>query len=235
LAWARAGGPGGRQRVSACCTVPALPSTVTSCPVRSRVVASPVPTTAGMPYSRATSEAWAARVPPSVTTAAARVKRGVQAGAVTLATRTSPPTKLAKSSGPLMMDQAGGASRTGGVANDRVRGQVARVSGLVQGSGDGVADQSWRLSQGERGDQAALPLPGTSSVAGCLGEISCCPGERAGDFGAGQEEEVIECGNRPGGDQVLAEETGADPQQRPAQGEVMGLFLADYRVACRLP
>jgi len=43
-------------------------------------VASPVATTAGMPYSRATSEAWAARVPPSVTTAAARANSGVQAG-----------------------------------------------------------------------------------------------------------------------------------------------------------
>ena len=37
-----------------------------------RVVASPVATTAGMPYSRATREAWAARVPPSVTTTTAR-------------------------------------------------------------------------------------------------------------------------------------------------------------------
>lgn len=62
--------------------MPAPPSTVTRCPVRSRWVASPVPTTAGIPDSRATRDAWAAKVPPSVTTAATRAKRGVQAGAV---------------------------------------------------------------------------------------------------------------------------------------------------------
>jgi hypothetical protein len=43
-------------------TTPVVPSTVMSCPVRRVVVASPVPTTAGMPYSRATSDAWAARL-----------------------------------------------------------------------------------------------------------------------------------------------------------------------------
>jgi hypothetical protein len=53
-------------------TVPAPPSTVTTWPSTTRVVASPVATTAGMPYSRATREAWAARVPPSVTTTTAR-------------------------------------------------------------------------------------------------------------------------------------------------------------------
>ena len=90
-------------------TVPAVPSTVTSCPVCSRVVASPVPTTAGMPYSRATREAWAARVPPSVTTAAARANSGVHAGAVAFATSTSPSRNAAKSSGPCTM-------RTGPVA-----------------------------------------------------------------------------------------------------------------------
>jgi hypothetical protein len=58
--------------------------------VRSRLVACPVPTTAGMAYSRATREACAASVPASVTTAAALAKRGVQAGAVARATRISP-------------------------------------------------------------------------------------------------------------------------------------------------
>jgi hypothetical protein len=43
----------------------------------SRVVASLVATTAGMPYLRAIREAWAVRVPPSVTTAAARANSGV--------------------------------------------------------------------------------------------------------------------------------------------------------------
>jgi hypothetical protein len=69
LCWPARTGPchhwGGR-------TVPAPPSTVTTWPSTTWVVASPVATTAGMPYSRATREAWAARVPPSVTTTTAR-------------------------------------------------------------------------------------------------------------------------------------------------------------------
>ena len=55
---------------------------LTRIPVRRRAVASPQPTTAGIPYSRAMIEACAAGLPTSVTTAAARVKSGVQAGAV---------------------------------------------------------------------------------------------------------------------------------------------------------
>ncbi len=39
-------------------TVPASPSTRTSWPLASRWVATPVPSTAGMPYSRATMELW---------------------------------------------------------------------------------------------------------------------------------------------------------------------------------
>jgi hypothetical protein len=46
-----------RGAYEAISTTPALPSTTTCWPSRRRTVASPVPTTAGMPYSRATSEA----------------------------------------------------------------------------------------------------------------------------------------------------------------------------------
>ena len=69
-------------------------------PVLSRAVASPQPTIAGIPYSRAMIEAWEAGLPTSVTTAAARVKSGVQAGAVSGATRTSPGRSVSNSSGP---------------------------------------------------------------------------------------------------------------------------------------
>src|SRR3990172_4174873 len=61
-------------------TFPVLPSTVTRIPVCSRAVASPQPTTAGIPYSRAMIEACDAAAPTSVTTAAPRLKSGVQAG-----------------------------------------------------------------------------------------------------------------------------------------------------------
>ena len=50
----------------------------------------PVPTTAGMPYSRATTAQWLRMPPASVTTAETVAKSGVQGGAVNSATRTSP-------------------------------------------------------------------------------------------------------------------------------------------------
>jgi hypothetical protein len=58
-------------------TVPASPSTSTSWPSWSSAVAFPVPTTAGMPYSRATSAQWLRMPPVSETTAAAVAKSGV--------------------------------------------------------------------------------------------------------------------------------------------------------------
>ena len=57
--------PGGTQRchgsrpTPAGSTLPVEPSTVMSCPSLRRTVASPQPTTAGIPYSRAMIEAWA--------------------------------------------------------------------------------------------------------------------------------------------------------------------------------
>ena len=71
-------------------------------PVRSTLVASPVPTTAGMPSSRATIAAWQARPPRSVTTAAAVFITGSQSGVVVSATRTSPGRNAASSSGEAM-------------------------------------------------------------------------------------------------------------------------------------
>jgi hypothetical protein len=63
---------------------------VTSSPVRSAVVASSQPTTAGMPSSRATMAAWQVRPPRFVTTAAAVFITVPQSGIVVSATSTSP-------------------------------------------------------------------------------------------------------------------------------------------------
>ncbi|MMZ71823.1 hypothetical protein D1872_354490 [compost metagenome] len=52
-------------------TTPLLPSTVTTMPSLSVLVAFPVPTTAGIPSSLATIAAWAVRPPSSVTMALA--------------------------------------------------------------------------------------------------------------------------------------------------------------------
>lgn len=73
--------------------VPWAPSTVIVCPLVICRVALPVPSTAGMPYSRATIEPWLSGPPISVTTAEAIANSGVQAGVVMPATRISPGCK----------------------------------------------------------------------------------------------------------------------------------------------
>ena len=83
-------------------TRPWSPSTITRAPVVSAVVPSPVPITAGMPYSRATIAACDASPPWSTTTAAARVNSGVQAGLVAGQTSTSPGCRSPNSAGPRM-------------------------------------------------------------------------------------------------------------------------------------
>src|SRR5215212_7771646 len=65
-----------------------------------RLVATPVPRTAGMAYSRATMELWLKGPPTSVTTAEAMAKSDVHAGVVMPATSTSPGCIWPKSSGP---------------------------------------------------------------------------------------------------------------------------------------
>jgi hypothetical protein len=63
-------------------TVPVSPSTSISWPSVICAVAFPVPTTAGMPYSRTTTAQWLRMPPVSETTAAAVAKSGVHGGAV---------------------------------------------------------------------------------------------------------------------------------------------------------
>ena len=70
--------------------MPRSPSTRTRSPVLMRVVAMPVPTTAGMPYSRATIAACDIVPPMSETAAAILPNTGPQLGAVTGQTSTSP-------------------------------------------------------------------------------------------------------------------------------------------------
>src|SRR5919199_4959804 len=78
-------------------TVPAPPSTSTTSPSRIAVVAVCAPTTAGIPYSRATTAQWLRMPPVSVTTAAATANSGVHGGAVVSATSTSPGRRRAAS------------------------------------------------------------------------------------------------------------------------------------------
>ena len=63
---------------------------MTGWPSRITRVASPQPTTAGMPSSRAMIAAWQVRPPRLVTIAEARFMTGSQSGSVMSATSTSP-------------------------------------------------------------------------------------------------------------------------------------------------
>ena len=74
---------------------PSAQETVTSSPSERTSVASPVPTTAGIPSSRAMIAAWQVRPPRLVTIAEARFMIGSQSGSVMSATRTSPVSKAA--------------------------------------------------------------------------------------------------------------------------------------------
>jgi hypothetical protein len=69
---------------------PSAQLTVTSVPSFRRSVASPQPTTAGMPSSRAMMAAWQVRPPRLVTMALARFITGSQLGSVMSVTSTSP-------------------------------------------------------------------------------------------------------------------------------------------------
>ena len=69
---------------------PSAHDTVTTSPSGTLVVASPAPTTAGMPSSRAMIAAWQVRPPRFVTIAAAVFITGSQSGVVVSDTSTSP-------------------------------------------------------------------------------------------------------------------------------------------------
>src|SRR5207249_3846039 len=71
-------------------TSPAFPSTRTRAPSAMRLVASRVPTTPGMPYSRATMAEWERRPPLSVTIAPRSGRRMLNASVVETVTSTSP-------------------------------------------------------------------------------------------------------------------------------------------------
>jgi hypothetical protein len=62
-------------------------------PVLIREVATDVPTTHGMPYSRLTVAAWVSEPPPSQTQAPMMAKAGVQFGEVASVTRISPSSR----------------------------------------------------------------------------------------------------------------------------------------------
>ena len=76
-------------------TIPRSPSTRTRWPSAIAFVAPLTETTAGRPYSRATSAPWVNRPPTSATNPPAVANRGVQAGSVEGQTRISPAARSA--------------------------------------------------------------------------------------------------------------------------------------------
>ena len=194
-------------------------------------MASPVPTTAGMAYSRATREACAARVPPSVTTAAARANSGVHAGAVAFATRTSPvaePGEVLRAVHDAY--RSGGAARRGRMPDDDTLANLPFTAGFLHGAVDHVPDQPGRPSERQRRGEAALALPQLAALTHDLNDRLSLASRTSGHFVAGAEEHVIGLLDCTGRDQVLAEPADAGTQDRPGEGEVAGLFLSDDRV-----
>ena len=132
-------------------TTPRVASTVTISPSRSLRVASPVPTTHGMPSSRETIAAWQVMPPESVTIAAARRISGSQSGEVMCVTSTSPSPRLAASveRGEHARGAAGAAGRPAEAAQQhRLRLRLLAMP--------------WRRTPRlvvQRGDRAALQHP----------------------------------------------------------------------------
>ncbi len=77
--------------------MPARPSTRTRSPVLIVVVATAVPTTQGMPYSRLTIAAWVSEPPVSQTQAMMTPKAGVHSVVVPPQTRISPGSTVCRS------------------------------------------------------------------------------------------------------------------------------------------
>ena len=183
--------------------VPALPSTVTSCPGCRRAVASPVATTAGIPY-RGPPGRRAQQLPLSVTTAAARANRGVHAGAVAFATSTSPSRNPPKSCGPCTM-------RTGPVARPADTGcprmtfspifrspRAARRGRSHLRSAEPAGKCQWR-------GEVALALPQVAALPHEVNNrLTLLSPKCDGHFVAGAEEHIIGLFDRTGRDHVFA-------------------------------
>jgi hypothetical protein len=188
-----------------------------------------VPTTAGMAYSRATREACAARVPASVTMAAARVNISVHAGAVAFATSTSPSRNSPKSCGRCTM-------RTGPVtpyrrcrmADDHSFADLSL--GLLARRGRSRPRSTGPAAGGSTARRAcARAATGGGAHPRCRPAAQPCQLD-GGHFVAGAEEHVIGLLDRTCRDQLLAEKADAGAQDRQRQGEVTGLFLSGDRI-----
>lgn len=214
-------------------TVPAAPSTVTSCPGRSRRVASPVPTTAGnavLAGEKGGVRGQGAAVGDDGGGAGEQgcPGRGGGLGEEDLAVDE---TGEVLGSGD-QVDRAGGPAGAGRLADDRTVGHGCAAAGGLDGPGDGVSDEpgsdpsvSGAISRRCRSHSARRCV--TVSAWEAVG-----PSARAVMRSSWREEEdVLGFGDPPGGLQTVAEPVHAAAQQRPAQGEVTGLFFADHRVA----
>ena len=118
-----------------------------------RRVATPVPSTAGIPYSRATIELWLNGPPMSVTTPEAMANNDVQAGVVMLATSTSPDRMRAKSRGTLEHPgRRGDLARAGADATQHVAGLLGgETAGIIDAKSLGRASRRSGSSCGGAG------------------------------------------------------------------------------------
>ena len=133
---------------------------------RSLRVASPVPTTHGMPSSRETIAAWQVIPPLSVTIAAERRISGTQSGEVMCVTSTSPLARLPESASVVRM-------RTAPLPEPGA--PPSPCSSTLPGCAAAVGDRSGRRLRDspmrtERGDRPALKHP--ELAVGVKGEFS---------------------------------------------------------------
>src|SRR6266566_4812414 len=127
---AHLGGPAGEPlRHPMTWTIPRSPSTRTSWPVLIRLVASPVPTTAGMPYSRATIAACDIEPPMSETAALILPNTGAQLGAVTGQTRISP-----SRTSPIWLTSVSTRAGPSTIPEEAPQPRIAPLSGRSQAS-----------------------------------------------------------------------------------------------------
>ena len=174
-------------------------------------------------------EAWAARVPLSVMTAAARTEASMPERWLSRQAHRRRGTRRSLA-GLHDAYRSGSAACRCGVPDDDVLGDLSLATGFLHGAADHIPISRTGCPRVKGAARLPLALP---QVAPLIHEVndrltSHNP-KGAGDFFVVAEEHIIGLFDRTGRDHVFAE-----PAHRPAgwatRGEVAGLFLSDDRI-----
>jgi hypothetical protein len=117
------------------------------------------------------------------------------------------------------------------VPDDDVLANFSLATGLLHGAADHIPDQPNRLPERQGRGEVALPLPQVAPLTHEVNNRLPLPRPKAGGhFVAVAEEHIIGLFDRTDRDHVFAQPADTNTQDRPAKGEVAGLFLSDDRV-----